>query len=127
MSQSHTLPIASYDHLELPIANVNEQPVAGTFEAVCDNLQQITNRHPMRTRSKDGIFKPHVFNAKALLSIEPTSVEGALCSPQWKEAMLQEYGALMKNNTWTLIPMSENKKLIGSKWCSRSKEMLMAL
>lgn len=38
--------------------------------------------------------------------------------------MEDEYNALMRNKTWTLIPNDQNYKLIRNKWVYRVKEKL---
>ncbi|GKB15834.1 ribonuclease H-like domain-containing protein [Tanacetum coccineum] len=58
--------------------------------------------HPMVTRAKAGIFKPldrmncHVTTTSPL----PRSHVHALRDPNWKEAMLDEYNALITNGTY---------------------------
>ncbi|KAH9667197.1 retrovirus-related pol polyprotein from transposon RE1 [Citrus sinensis] len=42
--------------------------------------------------------------------------------PKWKKAMEDEYHALMKSKTWTLIPNNHNCKLIRNKWIYKVKE-----
>ncbi|GJX13772.1 ribonuclease H-like domain-containing protein, partial [Tanacetum coccineum] len=60
--------------------------------------------HPMVTRAKAGIFKPlecmncHVTTTSPL----PRSHVHALQDPNWKEAMLDEYNALIINGTWLI-------------------------
>lgn len=71
----------------------------------------------MCTRAKVGIRKPKVFQA----SIEPTFVKQALSIPHWKQAMDDEYVALMRNNTWTLVELPPGRSAIGSKWVFRVK------
>lgn len=39
----------------------------------------------------------------------------------WKIAMLEEYDALMVNNTWTLTDLPTNRKAIDSKWIFKIK------
>ncbi|GKF79032.1 ribonuclease H-like domain-containing protein, partial [Tanacetum coccineum] len=66
--------------------------------------------HPMVTRAKAGIFKPlermncHVTTTSPL----PLSHVHALRNPNWKEAMLDEYNALITNGTWVLVPRPAN-------------------
>ncbi|KAH9769752.1 retrovirus-related pol polyprotein from transposon RE2 [Citrus sinensis] len=76
--------------------------------------------HKMITRAKAGIFKP-----KAYLtyhnSLEPSTISEALSDPKWKAAMQTEYDALIKNKTWTLVPMCSSYKPVGCKWVFRTK------
>uniref|UniRef100_A0A2N9H347 Reverse transcriptase Ty1/copia-type domain-containing protein n=1 Tax=Fagus sylvatica TaxID=28930 RepID=A0A2N9H347_FAGSY len=36
--------------------------------------------------------------------------------PQWREAMNTEFDALLKNQTWTLVPSTQARNLVGCKW-----------
>lgn len=45
----------------------------------------------------------------------------ALTCKVWKETMEDEYRALMKNNTWQLVPSLNSQKVIGNKWVFRLK------
>ncbi|KAH9687370.1 retrovirus-related pol polyprotein from transposon RE1 [Citrus sinensis] len=74
----------------------------------------------MTTRSKVGIFKPKLNNV-ALVHKEPESIEEAIQNPRWFEAMKGEYSALLKNNTWSLVPRSDGQKIVGNKWVYRVK------
>jgi hypothetical protein len=38
------------------------------------------------------------------LSLIPTSVRATLADPNWHAAMEEEYGALLSNGTWKLVP-----------------------
>jgi hypothetical protein len=37
-------------------------------------------------------------------------------NPHWEESMKNEYNSLMENNTWELVPLPSNKKLVICKW-----------
>jgi histone deacetylase 1/2 len=81
-----------------------------------------SNTHPMQTRAKSGIVLPRV-NPKLLLThIEPRTVKQALQDPKWLSAMTEEFQALKRNETWTLVPLPPNRKAIGCKWVFRTKE-----
>ena len=43
-------------------------------------------------------------------------VQEALSEPQWTQAIKEEVGALLKNNTWTIVPLPEGKKAVRCKW-----------
>ncbi|GJY72458.1 ribonuclease H-like domain-containing protein [Tanacetum coccineum] len=72
--------------------------------------------HPMVTRAKADIFKPlermncHVTTTSPL----PRSHVHALRDPNWKEAMLDEYNALITNGTWVLVPRPANVNVVRS-------------
>ncbi|WKA03696.1 hypothetical protein VitviT2T_021792 [Vitis vinifera] len=75
--------------------------------------------HPMITRSKSGICKKKTYLTS--LIAEPHTVKQALQDPNWKLAMEQEYQALLKNQTWSLVPPPSNVKIIGCKWVFKLK------
>lgn len=53
--------------------------------------------------------------------VVPSSVSEALADPNWKKAMLDEYQALMKNNTWELVPATTEQHVVSNKWVYRVK------
>lgn len=78
--------------------------------------------HSIITRARAGIFKPKTFVSSTLVPIlEPDDVEQALLDPYWKKAMIEEYDALVRNNTWELVPWSSDMNLITTKWVFRVK------
>jgi hypothetical protein len=95
----------------------------------------IAPSHPMITRSKANISKPKHFHDgtvryplhHALLAettpslIEPTCYSSAVKVPQWRDAMNTEFDALLKNQTWTLVPSTQARNLVGCKWVFRVK------
>uniref|UniRef100_A0A2N9GWF8 Reverse transcriptase Ty1/copia-type domain-containing protein n=1 Tax=Fagus sylvatica TaxID=28930 RepID=A0A2N9GWF8_FAGSY len=93
--------------------------------------------HPMTTRSKNQIIQPKVHTdgtvrypvSKALLAVaevssvdtEPTCFTSAVKNPVWRAAMNLEFDALLKNQTWQLVPPHSSHNLIGCKWVFRTK------
>ncbi|KAK1619448.1 hypothetical protein QYE76_024965 [Lolium multiflorum] len=53
---------------------------------------------------------------------EPSTLSEALDNSNWRQAMDEEYKALMDNKTWHLVPPSRNKNLIDCKWVYRIKK-----
>ncbi|GJV58678.1 putative RNA-directed DNA polymerase [Tanacetum coccineum] len=47
--------------------------------------------------------------------------DGANNSPEWRQAMKEEYDALMKNGTWSLVPRASNTNVVDGKWVYRLK------
>ncbi|GJT24370.1 retrotransposon protein, putative, ty1-copia subclass [Tanacetum coccineum] len=82
----------------------------------------------MQTRLKDNITKPKEFTdgtirySRAFItSVEPTSHLVALKDPSWKQAMDNEFNALIKNETWKLVPPQPRMNIIDCKWVFKIK------
>ncbi|KAK8921769.1 hypothetical protein KSP39_PZI020770 [Platanthera zijinensis] len=52
---------------------------------------------------------------------EPSTFKQACVKPEWRDAMLEEYHALIKNNTWTLVPPQHSLNIVGCKWVYKIK------
>jgi histone deacetylase 1/2 len=76
--------------------------------------------HPTEsTRAKQGIFVPkRHFNLSAVSSVSslPHTYRQALQDPNWHNAMSDEFNALMKNNTWSLVPKPADVNVVTGKW-----------
>ncbi|KAL5854234.1 hypothetical protein ACOSQ4_004036 [Xanthoceras sorbifolium] len=82
--------------------------------------------HPIVTRSKSRVLKPVAYSSlckSVVLAAELVlkSVKEALQHPCWYSAMQEEYHALMKNQTWNLVPAAASVNLVGCKWVFRVK------
>uniref|UniRef100_A0A2N9FZ58 Reverse transcriptase Ty1/copia-type domain-containing protein n=1 Tax=Fagus sylvatica TaxID=28930 RepID=A0A2N9FZ58_FAGSY len=91
----------------------------------------------MTTRSQNQIIKPKIPTdgtvrypvSKALLTVtesssidaEPTCFTLAVKSPAWRATMNLEFDALLKNQTWQLVPPHSSQNLIGCKWVFRTE------
>ena len=70
----------------------------------------------MITISKADIFKKKAFTASTSFHpAEPSTVREALLSSEWKQAMTDEYNALMQNQTWVLVPHIDQMKVVDNK------------
>ncbi len=70
-----------------------------------------------RTRSQHKSF-PHAYIA---IASDPLSFKEASGIPEWDKAMEEEYNSLMKNNTWSLVPLPKGRKVVRCKWIYRTK------
>ncbi|GKD89489.1 ribonuclease H-like domain-containing protein [Tanacetum coccineum] len=82
-----------------------------------------TSKHPMVTRSKVGIMKakPKYNFHVTTSSLIPKSPFHALRDPNWKQAMCDEYKALVDNKTWVLVPRPPNVNIVRSMWLYKHK------
>jgi histone deacetylase 1/2 len=55
------------------------------------------------------------------VSTEPSNLQVALQDPKWKNAMDEEYHALMKNQTWHLVPPRHGTNIIDCRWIYKVK------
>jgi hypothetical protein len=86
-------------------------------------LPTLSNTHPMQTRSKHGIFKPKpCYTAHLDYALtEPPTFKIASQLSQWCQAMQDEYDALIKQGTWSLVPPPPNHNVVGCKWVYKLK------
>jgi hypothetical protein len=73
----------------------------------------------MVTRQVVGVLRPWALSAiegEPRLSPIPTSVREALADPNWRRAMEEEYGALLANQTWDLVPRPSGCNVVPGKW-----------
>ncbi|GJT39133.1 ribonuclease H-like domain-containing protein [Tanacetum coccineum] len=82
-----------------------------------------TSQHPMVTRSKVGIVKANPkynFHVTTSYPISKSHFH-ALRDPNWKQAMCDEYKALIDNETWVLLPRPPNVNIVPSMWLYKHK------
>lgn len=80
-------------------------------------------RHAMSTRSKHGISKPkQIFSLLATpFSLLPKSHIQALQDPNWNPSMTMEYNAIVKSDTFDLVPRPPNNNIVRSMWLYKHK------
>lgn len=72
--------------------------------------------------SYDNFSQSHKAFVAAIMSHdEPKTFSHAAQHAEWREAMANEIQALEDNNTWTLEPLPEDKRLVGCKWVYKIK------
>nr|GEV13657.1 hypothetical protein [Tanacetum cinerariifolium] len=79
--------------------------------------QPITRQRPanLRQNPKQRVpYNPSANHATVLPTTitEPTSFTVANNSPEWRQAMKEEYDALMKNRTWSLVHRASNTNIV---------------
>jgi hypothetical protein len=79
------------------------------------------------TRLQQGIRKPKIYTDGTVRyglftsSGEPRNHQEALGDSRWKSAMDLEYDALIKNQTWHLVPSQRDANIINCKWVYKVK------
>ncbi|GJT37660.1 ribonuclease H-like domain-containing protein [Tanacetum coccineum] len=77
----------------------------------------------MITHSQIGTFKPNPWfhSHTSHITPFPKSPFIALSDPHWRDAMYDEYNALIKNSTWILVLKPPNANVVRSMWLFRHK------
>ena len=52
---------------------------------------------------------------------EPSSFEEAVGLHVWKDAMMEEYQSIMKNDVWDIVPRLKKNPVVTSKWIYKIK------
>ena len=52
---------------------------------------------------------------------EPSSFEEAVDHRVWREAMVEEYDSIMRNEVWEVVPRPEGKSVVTSRWIYKVK------
>ena len=82
----------------------------------------------MVTRSKNGIFKPKQLHLATKFTLpnqtEHFCLSQALKHFEWRQAMSEEFSALLANGTWSIVPKQPQFNIIGNKWAFRLKQDL---
>ena len=56
---------------------------------------------------------------KVLVTNDPSTYAQAKYKPEWENKITVEYNSLLKNKTWTLVPLPLGKNLVGCKWLNK--------
>ena len=54
---------------------------------------------------------------------EPSSFEEAVEDLAWVDAMVEEYGSIVRKSAWEIVPRPEGKSVVGSRWIYKVKQV----
>ena len=74
-----------------------------------------------RTRSYSG----YVALLCDIIEKEPSNNEEATEKKEWKDAMIEEYHSIMKNDVWDVVPSPKGKSVVTSSVYTRSSMLQM--
>jgi hypothetical protein len=86
-------------------------------------------REAERITAPKGTFRerkrPHRFGGYVALMSNISDVEPSFEEVDklqvWKDAMLEEYNSIIKNNVWDIVPRPKYKSMVSSKWIYKIK------
>ena len=56
-----------------------------------------------------------------IIDKEPSNYEEVAGWKEWKDAMIEEYQSIVKNDVWDVVPRLEGKSVVTSKWIYKIK------
>ncbi|XP_047251496.1 uncharacterized protein LOC124886658 [Capsicum annuum] len=77
------------------------------------------------TRSRNNIFcpkRPFNYLVQLPVVVAPHTFRQALKHPEWRLAMKDQFDALIRNQTWELVPRGPNKNVVDCKWIYRIRK-----
>ena len=75
------------------------------------------HRERKRTRS----YSSYVALLCDIIDKEPPNYEEVAEKKEWKDAMIEEYQTIMKNDVWDVVPRLDGKSVVTSKWIYKIK------
>ena len=81
-------------------------------EAPCGSFQE--RKRPQR-------FLSYVALMSHIIDSEPSNYEEVSIQQVWKDAIMQEYQSIMKNDVWDVVPIPEGKLVVTFKWIYKIK------
>jgi hypothetical protein len=66
-------------------------------------------------------FCSYITTVSSIWESEPSTFEEASSRHVWRDAMMEEYNSIMKNDVWEVVPRPEGKSAVTSKWLYKLK------
>ena len=69
-----------------------------------------------RERKRENPYNSYVALLCDIIDKEPSTYEEAIEKKEWKDAMIEEYHSIMKNDVWEVVLRPEEKSVVTLKW-----------
>ncbi|KAM0072744.1 putative RNA-directed DNA polymerase [Helianthus debilis subsp. tardiflorus] len=125
-------------HTSTPISNSTPPPpsassptnTTSTPPSVSSSIPVPPPPPPPRTRppnlrpnpKQPSRYNPSSYTTTISPGTEPVSFAIANKDPHWRKAMAEEYSALVRNGTWSLVLRSQNMNVVDCKWVYKLKQ-----
>ncbi|KAI0504736.1 hypothetical protein KFK09_015689 [Dendrobium nobile] len=122
----HVLPQTQITSVMPPVEASPRNPPSLSSTRAPTPDPHLPHQHSMVTRSKTGSIKPTVrlnlfhHTQSSALPPDPSCYTEAVKKIEWRKAMSEEFLALQKQGTWTLVPPPDSG-VLGCKWTYRTK------
>lgn len=74
-----------------------------------------------RERKRPQLYSNYVALVSNIIDVEPSNYEEVAEKKVWKDAMVEEYQSIMKNDVWDIVLRPKEKYVVTSKWIYKIK------
>ena len=74
-----------------------------------------------RERKRDLNSSPVILHTCNLVDDEPDCFEVAEKKQDWKDATVEEYQSILKNDVWDIVPRPKDRSVVSSKWIFKTR------
>jgi hypothetical protein len=78
-------------------------------------------RQAVRESKPPERFCSYIAMVSSIQESEPSTFEEASSRQVWRDAMMEEYNSIMKNDVWEVVPRPEGKSVVTSRWLYKLK------
>jgi hypothetical protein len=80
-------------------------------------------RQAVRESKPPERFCSYIAMVSSIRESEPSTFEEASSRQVWRDAMMEEYNSIMKNDVWEVVPRPEGKSVVTSRWLYKLKHV----
>ena len=80
-------------------------------------------RREVRESKEPEIFSIYMAQVTNLCACKPITYEEASTHQVWRDAMMEEYSSIMKNDVWEVVSRPEGKSILNSMWLYKIKHV----
>jgi hypothetical protein len=110
------------DYVEFPL----EKPPVKRKPAWCREILKEAEKHrapigTFRESKKPDKYSGLIAQLNLVIDSEPPTFDEAAKDKVWKDAMIEEYESILKNDVWEVVPRPQGKSVVTSKWIYKIK------
>jgi hypothetical protein len=110
------------DSVEFPL----EKPPVKRKPAWCHEILKEEEKHAVhkgtfRESKKRDKYSGLIAQLNLVIDSEPSIFDEAAKNKVWKDAMIEEYESILKNDVWEVVPRHQGKSVVTSKWIYKIK------
>jgi len=102
-------------------ATVNRKRPAWLRNTLQEAKGNVAPKGSFRESKRPHKFFRYVELMSNIIDSKPSTFQEAVEKPEWKDAMMEEYHSIMKNDIWKVISRLEEKSIVNSRWIYKIK------